>query len=206
MSNNRASGSSPSRALSERHRSGTPTRKSGHSRMPSLPLPLLSGLGNPSEKQEHANTDPMPSLKSPTRRFFSSRRTRSKSPAPIITSPTAAAVTAHPLVASPLEGSFTAHPGHVVDSPLPMSPSASPSEPSYSSSTTSSSGKKRHSHGPRKSSGSGDYKRLSGTVNHCGRHGNDWLFGGFSVRERVRELLKDDEGRERRSSDNERQG
>jgi hypothetical protein len=31
-----------------------------------------------------------------------------------------------------------------------------------------------------------DYRRYSGTVNHCGRHSNDWLFGGFSVRETVR--------------------
>jgi hypothetical protein len=35
-------------------------------------------------------------------------------------------------------------------------------------------------------SNSGDYKRYSGTVNHYGRHSNDWLFGGFSVRETVR--------------------
>ncbi|CAG8157726.1 unnamed protein product [Penicillium nalgiovense] len=36
---------------------------------------------------------------------------------------------------------------------------------------------------------SGDYKRYSGTVNHYGRHSNDWLFGGFSVRETVRDGL-----------------
>ncbi|RAK77590.1 uncharacterized protein BO72DRAFT_527439 [Aspergillus fijiensis CBS 313.89] len=28
-----------------------------------------------------------------------------------------------------------------------------------------------------------DYRRYSGTVNHCGRHSNDWLFGGFSLRD-----------------------
>ncbi|KAJ5773839.1 hypothetical protein N7457_008735 [Penicillium paradoxum] len=33
---------------------------------------------------------------------------------------------------------------------------------------------------------SDDYKRYSGTVNHYGRHSNDWLFGGFSVRGTVR--------------------
>jgi hypothetical protein len=38
--------------------------------------------------------------------------------------------------------------------------------------------------------GSSDYKRLSGTVSHCGRHSNDWLFGGFSVRESVGKLLQ----------------
>lgn len=34
---------------------------------------------------------------------------------------------------------------------------------------------------------SDDYRRYSGTVNHCGRHSNDWLFGRFSVRETVRD-------------------
>lgn len=36
---------------------------------------------------------------------------------------------------------------------------------------------------------SDDYKRYSGTVNHYGRHSNDWLFGGFSVRDTVRDSL-----------------
>lgn len=34
---------------------------------------------------------------------------------------------------------------------------------------------------------SDDYRRYSGTVNHFGRHSNDWLFGGFSVRDTVRD-------------------
>ncbi|GAB1190983.1 hypothetical protein APSETT444_000151 [Aspergillus pseudonomiae] len=33
---------------------------------------------------------------------------------------------------------------------------------------------------------SDDYRRYSGTVNHYGRHSNDWLFGGFSLRDTVR--------------------
>jgi hypothetical protein len=35
-----------------------------------------------------------------------------------------------------------------------------------------------------------DYRRYTGTVNHYGRHSNDWLFGGFSVRETVREGIE----------------
>lgn len=31
-----------------------------------------------------------------------------------------------------------------------------------------------------------DYRRYNGTVNHYGRHSNDWLFGGFSLRDTVR--------------------
>lgn len=38
-------------------------------------------------------------------------------------------------------------------------------------------------------------KRLSGTVNHRGRHANDWLFGGFSLRDQVAKLWgRDKEG------------
>jgi hypothetical protein len=47
---------------------------------------------------------------------------------------------------------------------------------------------KRGSTPTRKSSD--DYRRYSGTVNHCGRHSNDWLFGGFSVRETVRDGIE----------------
>lgn len=31
------------------------------------------------------------------------------------------------------------------------------------------------------------HKRYSGTLNHYGRHSNDWLFGGFSVRDTFRD-------------------
>lgn len=37
---------------------------------------------------------------------------------------------------------------------------------------------------------SDDHRRYHGTVNQCGRHTNDWLFGDFSVRETVRESLE----------------
>ncbi|KAE8354900.1 hypothetical protein BDV28DRAFT_129949 [Aspergillus coremiiformis] len=42
-----------------------------------------------------------------------------------------------------------------------------------------------HSYHSRRSSD--DYRRFSGTVNHYGRHSNDWLFGGFSLRDTVRD-------------------
>lgn len=34
---------------------------------------------------------------------------------------------------------------------------------------------------------SDSHKRYSGTLNHYGRHSNDWLFGGFSVRDTFRD-------------------
>lgn len=67
---------------------------------------------------------------------------------------------------------------HRSTSPVQMSPDASsPRSPKPESI-------KRASTPTRKNSD--DYRRYSGTVNHCGRHSNDWLFGGFSVRDTVR--------------------
>jgi hypothetical protein len=64
-----------------------------------------------------------------------------------------------------------------------MSPQAtSPQSPKQEYST------KRASAPTRKNSD--DYRRYSGTVNHYGRHSNDWLFGGFSVRETVRDSIE----------------
>lgn len=34
-------------------------------------------------------------------------------------------------------------------------------------------------------------RKTSGTTSHCGRHSNDWLFGGISVRETVKGIWKD---------------
>ncbi|KAJ5960880.1 uncharacterized protein N7479_008030 [Penicillium vulpinum] len=46
---------------------------------------------------------------------------------------------------------------------------------------------------------SDDYKRYSGTINHYGRHSNDWLFGGFSVRDTVRDGLDKLRGQDKES-------
>ena len=35
-----------------------------------------------------------------------------------------------------------------------------------------------------------DHKRYSGTISHCGRHSNEWLFNNFSVRETVRDGIE----------------
>lgn len=45
--------------------------------------------------------------------------------------------------------------------------------------------RKQHEHTHR-STNTNDYRRYNGTVNHYGRHSNDWLFGGFSLRDTVR--------------------
>lgn len=72
---------------------------------------------------------------------------------------------------------------HRSHSPDQMSPEAtSPRSPKQEYTT------KRASTPARKNSD--DYRRYSGTVNHYGRHSNDWLFGGFSVRGTVRDGIE----------------
>lgn len=79
-------------------------------------------------------------------------------------------------------------------SPVPMSPRSSTSS-------------NRLDYHPKRGTGArhstrvtDDYRRYNGTVNHYGRHSNDWLFGGFSVRDTVRdgvERLRHHHGKER---------
>ncbi|KAH8427340.1 uncharacterized protein LDX57_005053 [Aspergillus melleus] len=66
-------------------------------------------------------------------------------------------------------------------SPRPMSPSVS-QDPSVTAQKRVSGS---YTYSPRRSGD--DYRRYSGTVNHYGRHSNDWLFGGFSLRDTVRD-------------------
>ncbi|KAJ5083932.1 hypothetical protein NUU61_008511 [Penicillium alfredii] len=67
-------------------------------------------------------------------------------------------------------------------SPVQMSPdNASPRSPKPDFGSKGSSLTRKNSD---------DYRRLNGTINHCGRHANDWLFGGFSVRETVRDGIE----------------
>lgn len=66
-------------------------------------------------------------------------------------------------------------------SPRPMSPTHS-QDPSLTAQKRVSGS---YTYSPRRSGD--DYRRYSGTVNHYGRHSNDWLFGGFSLRDTVRD-------------------
>ncbi|KAE8163792.1 hypothetical protein BDV40DRAFT_132399 [Aspergillus tamarii] len=66
------------------------------------------------------------------------------------------------------------------ESPTQLSPPASPSSIKETHVT------KRRSDSYHSRKSSDDYRRYSGTVNHYGRHSNDWLFGGFSLRDTVR--------------------
>ncbi|EEH35814.2 hypothetical protein PAAG_00137 [Paracoccidioides lutzii Pb01] len=140
-----------------------------------------------------------------TRRFF---QPKSHRPAPIDTSGTTTTTTTTTITAnstattnSPVSylhsGQRTNSPPLMVTSPTQFHP-PTPTSPSTSTAPTPTthSAHKRYSspytHTKRKSSGGSslsENRRLSGTVNYCGRHGNDWLFGGFSVRESVGKLL-----------------
>ncbi|RHZ72810.1 hypothetical protein CDV55_108716 [Aspergillus turcosus] len=73
-------------------------------------------------------------------------------------------------------------PDNITTSPTAMSPIESASPTSFGPHKRDSGSHSSHS---RKSGD--DYRRYSGTVNHYGRHSNDWLFGGFSLRDTVRD-------------------
>lgn len=61
------------------------------------------------------------------------------------------------------------------------------SPPSPTQESHSDTGIKRSSGSFHSRKSSSDYRRYNNTVNHCGRHSNDWLFNGFSVRDTVRD-------------------
>ncbi|PGH01409.1 hypothetical protein AJ80_09009 [Polytolypa hystricis UAMH7299] len=144
------------------------------SRMPSWPGKM--------RRQSRASTTPASSqhLSPPSGGFLRSRsrsRSRSKSPAPINTAITSATLP-HPHT----------HAGQHTLSPTAMSPT------SPLSSSLPASGGKRNSMPPPQRKSSSHHKRLSATVNYYGRHGNDWLFNGFSVRESMGKLWRDRDG------------
>ncbi|CAG8892132.1 unnamed protein product [Penicillium egyptiacum] len=108
---------------------------------------------------------------------------RSKTPAPIDIPQSRQYTMSQPRDiprSNPKTSYFPDH-GYTSTSPIEMSPSMG------SPQSLKADFPKRASTPTRKNSG--DYKRYSGTVNHYGRHSNDWLFGGFSVRETVRDSL-----------------
>lgn len=76
--------------------------------------------------------------------------------------------------------SRTMHTSRRTGSPVHMSPrsSISPDRSVY---------RKKQTHARHSRRTSDDYRRYNGTVNHYGRHSNDWLFGGFSLRDTVRD-------------------
>lgn len=143
----------------------------------------------------HVETTPVPP-NSHRRSFFSSfshsrsrsRSSRSKSPKRV----------PDPLDTGLEKEAFLYHSGQRTNSPPPLSPDMmSPVSLAETSASASTSKKKRHSSSYSVRKSSSDGKRLSGTVHHRGRHANDWLFGGFSVRDQVGKLWKDDNDDER---------
>ncbi|KAE8375358.1 hypothetical protein BDV26DRAFT_17627 [Aspergillus bertholletiae] len=119
-------------------------------------------------------------LSLPTGRLFASRsRSRSKSPAP---SDIPVATRSR---RSDSESTYILKRDKMARISIPRR-SASPTEMSPPASPSSI--KETHSRKRRSDSykAGEDYRRYSGTVNHYGRHSNDWLFGGFSLRDTVR--------------------
>ncbi|KAF5864518.1 hypothetical protein ETB97_007350 [Aspergillus alliaceus] len=108
-------------------------------------------------------------------------RSRSKSPAPIDT------LSAIRSRRSDSESTYILKRDKMSHINIPRR-SASPTEMSPTSATSDKEAHatKRRSDSYHSRRSSDDYRRLNGTVNHKGRHANDWLFGGFSLRDTVR--------------------
>ena len=127
-------------------------------------------------KSSHTHTrSSSHSLSLPATKLF---RSRSKSPTPINTR------------RSTLDSqsqSYTSSPTQM--SPTELSYAKRGSDPSSHSNSYSSSHSRSSSgsHPQPHRRSSDDYRRFNGTVYHYGRHSNDWLFGGFSVRDTLRD-------------------
>ncbi|GAM39976.1 hypothetical protein TCE0_034f11961 [Talaromyces pinophilus] len=183
------------------------------------PAPKFDGLSPSSSlSSDTSSLSPPSSTKHHHRRFLSLdnieetstrilTRIRSRSPLPRSSSPSAdnkrrrsppplqssSAVSTSTSPTSPLSPSSIER----TYSPTDMSPTSShhPQRPNMghrdaSSSTIDSSERSR----------SDSYKRYSGTINHYGRHSNDWLFGGFSVRDTLRDGIEKLKGHNERDS------
>lgn len=121
------------------------------------------------EKKRHRLSNPLSS------KLF---RPESKSPAAIDIPKNRQSADAHFIPRSNPDAAYFDQ-GHSSIRPVKMSP-----EPSSPRSAKLDFGKRAPT--PTRKN-SDDYRRYSGTVNHYGRHSNDWLFGGFSVRDTVRD-------------------
>ncbi|KAJ5267528.1 hypothetical protein N7478_010336 [Penicillium angulare] len=127
------------------------------------------------EKKHHRLSNPL------TSKLF---RPDSKSPAAINIPKNRQSADAHYIPRSNPDAAYFGQ-EHSSTSPVKMSPEpSSPTSPTSPQSPKPDFGK-RPPTPTRKNSD--DYRRYSGTVNHYGRHSNDWLFGGFSVRDTVRD-------------------
>lgn len=106
---------------------------------------------------------------------------------------------------SPTRLSFSQDTESSRPNPIPHSRSVPKKRHASTSSATSTFSRKNTASSSRSSKD--NTKRLSGTINHRGRHANDWLFGGFSLRDQVVKLLgRDKEARASASSDEDEDG
>lgn len=170
------------------------TSSTGSAGLPLSPTSTSSSRGpahSPSvhsgERSHRRAVSHSSSIFSSGKRFF---RSRSSSPAPMQVQTGATSSTAayrdtrnH----SRSRAASAEHPQRTT-SPVPMSPGSRPQSPA----SPFRSGFAKHGRHPSRVSSNGsedDWKRYNGTVNHLGRHGNDWLFGGFSVRDTIRGFL-----------------
>ncbi|KAF7595375.1 hypothetical protein BBP40_006368 [Aspergillus hancockii] len=138
-----------------------------------------SGLSNQESPSSPSTQSKTNRLSLTAGRLFSHSRSRSKSPAPIGIPVTRSR-------RSDSESTYIFKRDNMARisvprrsaSPVPMSPTSPSAKEVHSA--------KRRSDSYHSRKSSDDYRRFNGTVSHKGRHSNDWLFGGFSLRDTVR--------------------
>lgn len=161
-----------------------------------------------SSKPDHRRFLSLDSLEATSTKILGQIRARSRSPHPQTTAPTASNDRQKRRSLPPSAPHFSAVPQSASPSfPPPSSPTPPVdrdfSSPSSDMSPTADHHAQRPSIGqtrtsdisagpmePSERTRSNSYKRYSGTINHYGRHSNDWLFGGFSVRDTLRDGIE----------------
>jgi hypothetical protein len=89
-----------------------------------------------------------------------------------------------------------ASPTATIETHVPRAPPSYPNIPPQNRPSFPNSMGLRSSSGPDATTKRLRYTEGRSSVNHCGRHANDWLFEGFSVRETVRQLKEAERGEE----------
>jgi hypothetical protein len=157
-------------------------------------------LSSSSSKPQHRRFLSLDGLEATSTKILTHIRSRSRSPLPQESSPMAneqpgrspspcgspSSTAPQPPSSSPppspssVDQSYSPSAASPTSSHHPQRPNMGHSRDSDDSATAESSG------GTRSSS----HKRYSGTLNHYGRHSNDWLFNGFSVRDTLRDGIE----------------
>ncbi len=162
---------------SDRPRHATMSSSASPPMSPSAFSPASPTPASPEARSSKSFHIPLPfQARSITRATTTDSIFRSRSKSPRMSPPTA--------IDTKFAGSPSPPPSHPARTG--SEPMMSPTSPNYPAS-------------PSRPSTFKKTRKTSGTTSHCGRHSNDWLFGGISVRETVKGMWKDNDSAEKYS-------